>query len=439
MIVSSYEAEQHLLHFGLTDSSICWTICGLMSGVSSRITGQGIFVLEDDCMGKGDAGCHLLGRTREAWGDERAEELRFFQPNQLKECLDVSLQRVTEMLKVAERRVREQRMILAKVAPAFDHELGVVVRSPKMRLLGDLVRRVAKVDSTVLITGESGTGKERIARSLHTESTRALGPFIAVNCGAITETLLESELFGHVRGSFTHATHDRLGLFEAANKGTLLLDEIGEVSPGMQVKLLRTLQEREVRRVGENRSRPIDVRVLAATNRDLAQAVANGTFRQDLYYRLRVVELAVPPLRVRREDILPLARILLETSARWMKRKVVGFSPAVAHQLLWYSWPGNVREMQNAMEHAAAMAKGNFVHLEDLPGDVRQAARNPMVFEGAVQSLAEVEREHIRRVMDLNHGNQILASQQLKIGTATLYRKLKSYGLFDKENAPVGG
>jgi two-component system response regulator HydG len=180
-----------------------------------------------------------------------------------------------------------------------------------MRQLVDLARRVAKVDSTVLITGESGSGKERIARLVHEESTRAAGPFIAVNCGAITETLLESELFGHARGAFTGATSDRPGLFEAANGGTLLLDEVGEVSPGMQVKLLRALQEREIRRVGENKSRRVDVRVVAATNRDLAHGVAGGTFRQDLYYRLKVVELHVPPLRERRDDILPLARVLL--------------------------------------------------------------------------------------------------------------------------------
>ena len=196
-----------------------------------------------------------------------------------------------------------------------------------MRQVVDLARRVAKVDSTVLITGESGSGKERIARLVHDESTRAAGPFIAVNCGAITETLLESELFGHARGAFTGATQDRPGLFEAANGGTLLLDEVGEVSPGMQVKLLRALQEREIRRVGENKSRRVDVRVVAATNRDLAHGVAGGAFRQDLYYRLKVVELHVPPLRERRDDILPLARVLLADAALRMKRKISGLAP----------------------------------------------------------------------------------------------------------------
>ncbi len=193
----------------------------------------------------------------------------------------------------------------------------------------ELARRVAKVDATVLITGESGVGKERIARLVHDESTRAAGPFVAVNCGAITETLLESELFGHARGAFTGASSDRPGLFEAANHGTLLLDEIGEISSGMQVKLLRVLQEREIRRVGENKSRSVDVRVLATTNRHLAHGVADGGFRQDLYYRLKVVELDVPPLRDRREDILPLARVLLADAAVRMGRKISGVAPQV--------------------------------------------------------------------------------------------------------------
>ena len=184
-----------------------------------------------------------------------------------------------------------------------------------MQRVLDLARRVAKVDSTVLITGESGVGKERVARLIHDESARTAGPFVAINCGAVPETLLESELFGHARGAFTGATQDRPGLFEAANSGTLLLDEIGEVPPAMQVKLLRVLQEREVRRVGENKGRAVNVRVVAATNRDLAEEIRAARFRQDLYYRLRVVELRVPPLRERRDDILPLARTFLAASA----------------------------------------------------------------------------------------------------------------------------
>ena len=430
LLTASYEAEQHLLHFGRADEPMCWTICGLISGYLSRATGKEIFVLEDRCMGSGDGTCHLFGRTRDAWGDEHAEELRFYEPKPLKDCLDVSLHRVTETLKAAEQKLREHRRTLVQVAPELAEPLlGIVAKSEAMRKIVDLARRVAKVDSTVLITGESGSGKERIARVVHDESTRASGPFIAVNCGAITESLLESELFGHVRGSFTGATTDRPGLFEAANKGTLLLDEVGEVSPGMQVKLLRAIQEREIRRVGENKTRKVDVRIIAATNRDLALGVTSGTFRQDLYYRLKVVELHVPPLRERRDDILPLARVLLAGSALWMKRKFTGFSPAAADQLLRYAWPGNVRELENAMERAVALGQGTRVELEDLPEEVRQASPRPLAVAGQVQSLEEVERDYILSVLDLNGGNQTHAAKQLKIGAATLYRKLKSYGL----------
>ncbi|MBC7171536.1 MAG: sigma-54-dependent Fis family transcriptional regulator, partial [Polyangiaceae bacterium] len=270
--------------------------------------------------------------------------------------------------------------------------------------------------------------KERIARLVHDESTRAAGPFIAINCGAITETLLESELFGHSRGAFTGAVQDRPGLFEAANGGTLLLDEIGEISPAMQVKLLRALQEREVRRVGENKSRRVDVRVLAATHRNLDLAIAGGTFRQDLYYRLKVVELRVPPLRERREDVLPLARVLLAEAALQMKRKISGLAPLAADQLLRYEWPGNVRELENAMERAAVLARGTRVELEDLPEEIRQALPRPVAFVGVVRPLEEVEKEYILAALALNGGNQTHTAAQLRIGSATLYRKLKSYG-----------
>jgi transcriptional regulator with PAS, ATPase and Fis domain len=305
--------------------------------------------------------------------------------------------------------------------------MGMVARSPAMRQLIDLAQRVARVDSTVLISGESGTGKERVARLVHNASTRAPGPFIAVNCGAITETLLESELFGHVKGAFTGALQERPGLFESANGGTLLLDEVGEVSPAMQVKLLRVLQEREIRRVGESTSRPIDVRVIAATNRELTQEIAAGRFRMDLYYRLHVVELRVPPLRERREDILPLARLLLAEAAARLGRTVSGLSPRAADRLLRYHWPGNVRELENAMERAVALAQDGHAEVEDLPEEVRRAVPSP-VRASPVKQLEEIEKEYILAVLDLNAGNQARTAEQLGIGSATLYRKLRSYG-----------
>jgi two-component system response regulator HydG len=439
MLLTCYEAEQHLLHFGRPDEPTCWTICGLSSGYISRSSGKEIYVFEDRCLAKGDAACHLIGRTREEWGDEKAEELHFFESPRLKDCLDVSLKKVIETLKSLEQKLRLHRRALVRVAIDVKEPLGIVAKSVAMAQLVDLASRVAKVDSTVLITGESGSGKERVARLVHEESTRALGPFVAVNCGAITETLLESELFGHARGAFTGATQDRPGLFEAANSGTLLLDEVGEVSPAMQVKLLRALQEREVRRVGENKSRKVDVRVLAATNRDLAHGVATGTFRQDLYYRIKVVELHVPPLRERRDDILPLARVLLADAALQMKRKIAGLSPSAAGQLLRYEWPGNVRELENTMERAVALARGSRVELEDLPAEICQAFPSPLATKGKILPLDQVEKEYILAALELNGGNQTHTAEQLHIGSATLYRKLKSYGLIGKKRTEATG
>jgi two-component system response regulator HydG len=407
---------------------VCWTICGLTSGYLSRALGKEIYVLEERCIGRGDAACHLLGRTLEEWGDSRAEELRFFRVENLKEWLEPSLHSITENLKEAERKLRVRKRVLSRVAPGVLDPLGMVAKSAPMRRVVDLAQRIARVDATVLITGESGTGKELIAHLVHDGSTRAAGPFIAVNCGAITESLLESELFGHARGSFTGATQDRIGLFEAANHGTLLLDEIGDVSPGMQVKLLRVLQEREIRRVGESRSRPVDVRVMAATNRELAADIESGRFRKDLYYRLNVVQLHVPPLRNRREDILPLARVLLAAIALRSKRTVTGFSPRAADQLLRYAWPGNVRELENAMERAVALGRGTLIELEDLPEEVRQAIPVPVI-SGPVRPLGEIEKDYIMAVLDHNAGNQTRSAAQLGIGSATLYRKLKSFGV----------
>jgi two-component system, NtrC family, response regulator HydG len=433
ILVSSYEAEQHLLHFGRSDEAVCWTISGLTSGYLSRATEQEIFVLEDRCVGKGSAACHLFGRTRAEWGDERAEELRFYVPSRLKECLDVSLERVTETLKAAERKLRSHRRALVRVVPEVAEPHGIIAKSLTMQRVVDLARRVAEVDATVLITGESGSGKERIARLVHDESARSAGPFIAVNCAAITETLLEAELFGHARGAFTGAIQDRPGLFEAANGGTLLLDEIGEVSPGMQVKLLRVLQERELRRVGENKTRKVDVRVVAATNVNLAEGVAGGNFRKDLYYRLNVVELHVPALRDRREDLLPLARVLLADAGLRMKRKLLGLEAAAADQLSRYSWPGNVRELQNAMERAVALARGRYVELEDLHEEVRGAIPLAPLLVGAVRPLREIERAYILAALEHNAGNQTRTAEQLEIGSATLYRKLKSFGMIGEK------
>ncbi len=418
----SYEAEQHLLHLGRADYPVCWTLCGLASGYLSVAANKEVYAIEDRCMGKGDTACHVTVKPREEWGSEVDDHLSYFK----REGIDVTLEEVAEALKRTERQLRDRMRRLARVARISEDPSDLVARSPEMRRLVDLARTTAKVDSTVLITGESGTGKERIARLVHEHSVCADGPFIGVNCGAVSESLLESELFGHARGAFTGASADRPGLFEAANGGTLFLDEVGEIPLPMQVKLLRALQEREVRRVGENRSRPINVRIVTATNKDLTQEMADRKFRPDLYYRLKVIELTVPPLRKRREDILPLARILLAEAAIRMKRPVEGLSARAADQLLCYSWPGNVRELANVMERAVAVTKTNRVGLEDLPPEVRLALPPPDT-GGAIRRLEEVEKNYILATLEAKGGNRRQAAMALGIGVATLHRKLKSY------------
>lgn len=418
----SYEAEQHLLHLGQSDDPVCWSLAGFASGYLSYCNGREVYCIEDRCRGRGDAVCHLVGRFREDWGDAITPHLPYYQ----RECLDAVLARVAKELRSVEHRLRVRRRELGPGAAAPGAS-GIIAQSAAMERVLDLARRVARVDSTVLITGESGVGKERIARLIHEESARTRGPFVAINCGAVAEGLLESELFGHAKGAFTGASQDRPGLFEAANGGTLLLDEIGEVPPPMQVRLLRALQEREVRRVGENKDRRVDVRVIAATNRDLLAEVHAARFRQDLYYRLRVIEIRVPPLRERRDDILPLARVFLAEAAARTGRKATGFTPKAAHQLVRYGWPGNVRELENAVERAIVLSRTSRIDQDDLPDEVGRAL--PAAYApGDVRPLEAVERDYIIAVVRANDGNKAKAAEQLAIGPATLYRKLKQYG-----------
>lgn len=423
--LNSYEVEQHLLHLGRSTEPVCWSLTGFASGYVSAWAGKEVYFIETHCCAKGDAICHMQGRFKEQWGPELNEHLQYYQM----ESADNLLAELTEKLRTVENRLRVKKRQLS----CLDGEGGeeecacITARSPAMRKTIEIARRVAKVESTVVISGESGTGKERIAQLIHEGSARMGRPFVAVNCGAVTETLLESELFGHLRGSFTGAAKDAIGLFEAANGGTLFLDEIGEISPGMQVKLLRALQEREIRRVGDNKARPVDIRVLAATNRNLAGEVAAGRFRQDLYYRLRVIELRVPPLRERREDILPLARLFLDESARRSNRSITGFDTRAADQLLRYDWPGNVRELQNAVDYGVALCTGDRVQSDDLPEELRAAIFKPTI-NGGIRPLEEMEREYILAALHAMGDNRTRTASALNIGIATLYRKLNEYG-----------
>lgn len=416
----SYEAEQHLLHVGRALEPVCWTLAGFASGYTSGSTGGEVFCIEEECRGQGDPVCRMVGRPRAEWGERLAAHLPFYE----KDCLDEALRVVTHALKQAERKLRLRKRELARTEGA-----GIVARSVAMEKVVELAERVAHVDSTILVTGEGGVGKEVLARFIHDQSERRDSPFVPVNCSVLPETLLESELFGHTRGAFPGAVAERPGLFEAAAGGTIFLDEISDLPAAIQVKLLRVLEEHALRRLGENRERRVDVRVIAATNRELYADVSSGRFRRDLFYRLRVVELRLPPLRERRDDVLPLARALLASIGEKLGRKVSGFTSEAARQLLRYSWPGNVRELANAVERAVVLANGKRIDLEDLSEEVRRAPPVAHISRqaGGARTLAELERETILAALRDAGGNKTRAAAQLGIGTATLFRKLKSY------------
>ncbi|MBI4512206.1 MAG: sigma-54-dependent Fis family transcriptional regulator [Deltaproteobacteria bacterium] len=307
----------------------------------------------------------------------------------------------------------------------------LVAKSSAMRRVLDLAGRVAPSDATVLLFGESGTGKERLARFIHERSKRRKGPFLAINCGALPESLLESELFGHVKGAFTGASADKKGLFEAASTGTLFLDEIGETSLQVQVRLLRALQEHSVRPVGSTKDVDVDARILAATNRDLESMVSERTFRKDLFYRLKVVPLELPPLRRRREDILPLARQFISRSCKEHSCGPCSLGPDVVDLLIAYDWPGNVRELENAIERAVLLAEGKpRIEPGDLPPEIRgQPPSARASVPDRILTLEEVERQHILATLDRLGGHRTETATALGIGENTLWRKLKSYGM----------
>jgi DNA-binding NtrC family response regulator len=310
---------------------------------------------------------------------------------------------------------------------------GVARPAGRHRAFVEVVRLaelVAPTESTVLITGESGTGKEILARYIHRLSEREAGPFVSVNCGALPENLLESELFGHVKGSFTGAHRDRDGLLVSARGGTFFLDEVGEMSPALQVKLLRALQEREVVPVGASHPLPIDVRIIAATNRDLDQEIRRGAFRSDLYYRLNVITMHLPPLREREDDVILLAEHFLRRLSEQAGAQLV-LAPDAAAALQHYEWPGNVRELENALERAAILAKGATITADALPGRITTPAPAPLVSERppANPTLELVERAYILWVLQAEGGNKARAAEVLGIDPSTLYRKLNRYEL----------
>ena len=336
-------------------------------------------------------------------------------------------------LKAEVRRLREQ----VDSNRTFE---SIVGKSPVMQRVYDLLNRVAESTATVLITGESGTGKELIARALHLRSKRGQGPFVAINCAALPESILESELFGHVRGAFTDAKQAKQGLLVAASGGSLFLDEIGEMPPSTQVKLLRALQERSVRPVGGDQEIPFDARIIAATNRDLETDVAEHRFREDLYYRVNVVRVHVPPLRARGNDILLMAQSFVERYAKESAKPVKGISSEAAEKLLAYEWPGNVRELQNCVERAVALTRFDQLMVDDLPEKIREYRGTQLVLPtenpAELISLDELERRYMLRVLRTVNGNKTLAAQVLGLDRRTLYRRLERYGEMTTSSEP---
>jgi two-component system response regulator AtoC len=342
-----------------------------------------------------------------------------------------------------ERLVRENERLKAslpgpKVSASADSESvgGLIGESPAFKGAIALAKKVAKVKTTALLLGESGTGKELFARLLHELSPRAKGPFLAVNCGAIPEQLIESELFGHVRGAFTDASKTRKGLFEEADGGTLFLDEIGELPPQMQVKLLRVLQEEEIRRIGDSRSVKVDVRVIAATVRDLPVMASKGQFREDLYHRLNVFQLRLPPLREREGDVPVLLRHFLRDLNERLGVKKEGFSPGAMELLESYSWPGNVRELENVVERSMVLADGPIIDVEDLPERLfapQPSGNSSKVSTGGDLSVKratrQLEEEFIRRALERTNGNRTRAAEILELSHRALLYKLKEYGI----------
>ena len=367
-----------------------------------------------------------FGSLETAVGAIRAGAFDFVTKPVDTDLLVISLERALKF-----RRLQDQIRVLQSGEGQEDEGL-LIGSSPVMQELRHQIKRIAATDASVMIHGESGTGKELVARSLHQLSDRRDRPFVAVNCAALPENLLESELFGHRKGAFTGAQNDRRGLLLEASGGTLLLDEIGEMPLALQPKLLRALEERRVRPVGGTSELPFDVRIISATHKDLESETEEGRFREDLFYRLNVIQLAVPPLRSRGTDVLVLAEHFLQKFAGATAKKVVGLAQPTAERLLNYNWPGNVRELRNAMERGVALTRFNHLGTDDLPPRIREHKATRLVVEGEdpreLVPLEEIERRYILHVLKASDNNRTTASRILGLDRKTLYRKLQKYG-----------
>jgi two-component system, NtrC family, response regulator PilR len=399
-----------------------------MSGVDVLKTAKGL-----------DAGLAAIMMTAFASTETAVEAMRLGACDYLIKPFDLDELKLKVREKLEARQLRQENVLLKRALNESHQFAGIIGRSPAMLAVFDLIQTVARTTSTVLVTGESGTGKELVARAVHHHSLRRERPFVALNCGALPEALLESELFGHMRGAFTGADSNKKGLVEVAEQGTIFLDEIGEMSPMMQVKLLRVLQERTFRRVGGLEEVEADIRVIAATNQELPKMVADGKFREDLFYRINVIPVALPPLRERREDIPLLAEHFLQKFARQMEKDMHGISGEAVALLAAHHWPGNIRELENAMERAVALERTPVILPESLPGPIRlgtasepaapQVQTLPETGFDLEQHVKQVERTYIAQALSRAGGVQVRAAELLGMSFRSFRYYAKKYNL----------
>ncbi len=417
----SFESTVWLSQFEASRHPVCRITSGMLSGYASAVLGTEVLVRETACQAEGKECCCFEGRILQDWGLDPEEVRRILSVEEIDGEIS-RLRRELERTREDLARQNTEIKLLKTMKHPGEPDPEIIFRSAAMSRMLIRAEKVAATQSTVLIQGESGTGKEVIARFIHRHSASADKPFLAINCAALPLNLLESELFGHVRGAFTGATSDKKGLFVEAGDGTLFLDEVGEIPLEMQAKLLRALQEREVRQVGGLKDFPVRARIIAATNRDLQEMVKEGRFREDLYYRLAVFPLSVSPLRERREDILLLARHFL---AR-IQPDNPGFSPKAVRQMEAYAWPGNVRELQNWVEYAVVMAGSEKIQPEHFPMPAASSSRDTLSALAAdLPSLKELEQRYTRLVLEHTGGHKTETAKLLGIGASTLWRRLQ--------------
>jgi DNA-binding NtrC family response regulator/predicted hydrocarbon binding protein len=415
---NSGEAEEHLSQFGRSDHPVCWILTGYISGYVSFCLDFKVFFIEKKCSAESSKICMAEGKDEKSWAGDLKDYASYFET----EDIVMKVETLTKELQKKDREILRQQQKIDTLEKNTQLDM-IEVHSASFRKVLEMVSQVSRFDTSVLIVGESGTGKDVISKYIHNLSPRQNKNFIAINCGALPATLLEGELFGYKAGAFTGAIRDRTGLLEQADKGTILLDEIGEISQEIQVKLLRVLQEREIVRLGENIPRKIDVRIIAATNRNVKEDIAKGLFREDLYYRLAVVTIELPSLRERKEDILSLARHLVSRISKKLKLPHLKLDAKCLDYLLEYDWPGNIRELENAIEYAAVFAGDGVIMPEHLPKHIVSMTAKINIAKDS--SLKSMEYEHILSVLKRTEGNKTKAAEILGIGIATLWRKLK--------------